>query len=149
MSRFTSAIAFTVAAFALAGCAGGSPGDLTRRTPEASGSSFLQPTADDSAALAQLDRVAAASAEVDSSIDRVSCWTPSRHLLDGSDAEREFKVICRVFYEQASEGRYKDMTCIGDFDETPMLTSCYRWIYYSDMPRFEDGSSFGLPSASP
>jgi hypothetical protein len=106
-------------------------------------------SARDAAALTQLYAVAATSAAVDGEVSRVECWMPSEHMVHGANSTSIFKVICRVHYTQKSIARYKDMRCIGDFEATPMLSTCYRWAYHSLQPRFEDGPSLASPSPSP
>lgn len=103
----------------------------------------------DAAALTQLRAVAAASAAVDGTVTNVDCWMPSEHMIGGSAPADDFGVLCRVHYDQKSTKRYKDMRCIGDFDETPMLTSCYRWAFHAGQPRFEDGDALASSSPTP
>lgn len=97
----------------------------------------------------QLSRAAAGSAEIDGTVTGVDCWTPSQHLLGGSAPVGVFSVLCRVHYKEGRTARYKDMTCIGDFYKSPMLTGCYRWAYYSAEPRFEDGPRLASPPPTP
>lgn len=106
-------------------------------------------TGRDAAALAQLGTIAVSSADVEGQVTGVDCWTPSEHLVGGSAPISVFSVLCRVRYELDSVKRYKDMRCIGDFEKTPMLTSCYRWAYHSLQPRFEDGDALASPPPTP
>lgn len=135
----------------LTGCAAiGSPVSPQHATDGASPTSTATPLSPrDAAALQQLDHAAATSARVSGDVTRVDCWAPSEHLLGGSAPVGVFSVLCRVHYDQGATQRYKDMTCIGDFFETPMLTRCYRWAYYSAEPRFEDGPRLASPPPSP
>ncbi|WP_308466977.1 hypothetical protein [Rathayibacter soli] len=123
---------------------------MTSRTATAGQLAASVPNdARDVAALTQLRTVAASSAKVDGSVTGVDCWMPSEHMVGGSAPASLFSVICRVHYNQKSAKRYKDMRCIGDFDKSPMLTSCYRWAYHSLQPRFEDGDRLASPSPTP
>lgn len=133
----------------LAGCAASPANDA--KTPATSvpvPTESTRTSPSDTVALAQLDEVAASSADLGSAVTHVDCWTPSEHLVVISASEHVFRVICRVFYDQESAKRYKDMVCIGDFDKSPMLDSCYHWVYYSQMPRFEDGPALASPAPS-
>lgn len=103
----------------------------------------------DVAALKELSPAASGSAAVDGTVSGVDCWTPSQHLVKGSEHLGIFSVLCRVHYVQDGTPRYKDMTCIGNFFATPMLTHCYRWAYYSAEPRFEDGARLASPPPTP
>lgn len=95
---------------------------------------------EDREALAQLHGIAARDAEVEGEPGEVDCWLPSEHLL--ADDERapgaQWRVICRVHYEQGEDERYRDMICIGDSTRDPVTDYCYPWAPYSDMPAFED-----------
>ena len=53
-------------------------------------------------------------------------------------SDTTWRVLCRAHYTDSSGDRYQDATCVGDFDAVPMLDHCYRWAYYTGMPRFED-----------
>lgn len=88
----------------------------------------------DSAAIAQLTEIAPRDSEIDGTPTGVECWKPSESMLD----DEEFRVLCRVHYEQAGDERYRDMICIGNLTENPVTEYCYRWAYYTDMPAFED-----------
>lgn len=98
------------------------------------------PTAEDSAAIATIATVAVRDAKVNGQTEGASCWAPTEHLIEGG--EGEFRVLCRVAYSQKSSPRYKDMICIGNLQTSPVVSSCYEWAYYSDMPAFEDAPAF-------
>lgn len=93
-------------------------------------------------AIEQLSVIAPAGAEIDGSVTGTECWVPTEHVLSGDAGETttEFRVLCRVHYVESSTetDRYRDMICIGDLGADPVADHCYRWAYYTDMPRFED-----------
>ena len=88
----------------------------------------------DRRAIAQLAEIAPRDAKIDGDVSGVECWKPSESMLD----DEQFRVICRVHYDQAGEDRYRDVICIGDLAADPVTDYCYLWAYYTDMPRFED-----------
>lgn len=108
----------------------------------------------DAAALTQLAQIAGPTSGVEAShIERTECWLPSEHLLgEEGPTPSTWKVLCRVYW-QDSEGtaRHQDTTCIGDFQEEPMLEHCYRWTHYDLMPVFEDypGTGAAQPPRKP
>jgi hypothetical protein len=150
-SNAAAAALVMAAALALTACAAGEPSASSHTaSTEPPPTATTQPTSiRDAAALTQLRTVAAASAVVDGSVTRVDCWMPSQHMVGASAPTSVFSVQCRVHYDLQSTSRYKDMRCIGDFDKTPMLTSCYRWAYHALEPRFEDGDALASPSPTP
>lgn len=95
---------------------------------------------EDEAALAQLAQIAGPTSGVRTeTIKRTECWLPSDHVVaDASATDTTWRVLCRVHWSDDTGDRHQDTTCIGDFASTPMLTECYRWTYYDQMPRFED-----------
>ena len=93
-----------------------------------------QLTATDRSTIAQLAKIAPRDAEIDGTVEDVECWKPSESMLDA----QQFRVPCRVHYDQQGDERYRDMICIGDLTSTPVTDYCYRWAYYSDMPEFDD-----------
>ena len=95
---------------------------------------------EDSAALDTLAAVAGPTSNVDpAAITRTECWLPSDHPIeDESVPDTSWRVLCRAHYVDDSGDRYQDATCVGDFAAEPMLEHCYRWAYYTGMPRFED-----------
>lgn len=136
----------TVAAIALSlcGCAADPEGANVPAVPAPSAAVTLPPPApEDAAALTQVTDAAARSAQVDGVVRATDCWSPSRHIVKAG--KPVFRVICRVYYDQAGTSRYKDMTCIGDLTATPMLDHCYRWAHYSDTPGFADGPGLASP----
>lgn len=139
-------IFFAAGCLALTGCAVAPATGPARASAPASATPL---STRDKAALTDLDQAAGSSADVIGHITRVDCWTPSEHLIDGAASAGTFSVICRVHYDQSNVHRYKDMTCIGDFYKTPMLTRCYRWAYYSAEPTFQDGKRLASPPPSP
>lgn len=101
----------------------------------------------DAEALKTLNEVAGPTSNVNpASITRTECWLPSAHLVDDeSVSDTTWRVLCRTHYVDSSGDRYQDATCVGDFAITPMIDHCYRWAYYTGMPRYED--SPGVPAA--
>lgn len=95
---------------------------------------------EDTAALATLAAVAGPTSNVDpEAITRTECWLPSDHPIeDESVSDTSWRVLCRAHYVDESGDRYQDATCVGDFAAEPMLDHCYRWAYYTGMPKFED-----------
>lgn len=95
---------------------------------------------EDTEALATLAAVAGPTSNVDpEAITRTECWLPSDHPIeDESVSETSWRVLCRAHYVDESGDRYQDATCVGDFAAEPMLEHCYRWAYYTGMPKFED-----------
>lgn len=89
----------------------------------------------------QLAEVAERDTVLDTDAESVDCWAPSDHMIDDS----QFRVICRVHYEQAGQSRYRDLICVGDLTRTPVVEYCYEWAPYSDTPAFEDYPAFALP----
>ncbi|MFC5337465.1 hypothetical protein [Leucobacter denitrificans] len=110
-------IALAIAPFALAGCAA----ETTL-------------TDSDVNVISQLTAIAPKDSEIDGTVTDVECWQPSENMLD----EEQFRVLCRVHYDQTDEKRYRDMICIGDVNANPVTEYCYRWAYYTDMPEFAD-----------
>lgn len=102
------------------------------------------PNPDDGRALAQLADIAPAGAEIEGDVTATECWSPSDHLLSAADggSGSTFRVLCRVHYEAARAERYRDMICIGDLDTDPVADHCYRWAYYTDMPKYEDAPGY-------
>lgn len=95
----------------------------------------------DRRAIGQLSTIAVSGAELETDgRSRVECWRPSENLLSEGDAgvDSGFRVLCRVHYEQAHIERYRDMICIGSLHRDPVADYCYRWAYYTGMPKFED-----------
>lgn len=149
----TPLVALIIAmALALVGCAGnmqqGSHPTIAA-VSSAKATTLTNLSDRDIAALSQLDDAAAQSAAVEGTVTSVDCWTPSEHMIGGSASTSAFRVICRVHYDQKATKRYKDMNCIGDFRESPMLDQCYRWAAHVEMPTFEDGPSLATPIPSP
>jgi hypothetical protein len=95
---------------------------------------------EDTEALATLAAVAGPTSNVDpDAISRTECWLPSDHPIeDESVSDTSWRVLCRAHYVDESGDRYQDATCVGDFAAEPMLEHCYRWAYYTGMPKFED-----------
>lgn len=95
---------------------------------------------EDAIALHTLDEVAGPTSNVDpASITGTECWLPSAHLIDDETvSDTTWRVLCRAHYVDATGDRYQDATCVGDFAVVPMIDHCYRWAYYTGMPRFED-----------
>lgn len=102
-----------------------------------------QPSERDTAALRTLAAVAGPTSGVaEEDISRTECWLPSAHLItDESAPETSWRVLCRVHWNSGPADRYQDTTCIGDFVAEPMLTECYRWTYYDQMPTFDDAEA--------
>lgn len=73
-------------------------------------------------------------------LGEVECWQPSASMVDG----RSFRVICRVHYSASGEERYRDMICIGELAAEPVTDHCFRWAYYTDMPKFEDRPAYSV-----
>lgn len=94
----------------------------------------------DAAALETLAQIVGPTSDVDpATITSTECWLPSEHLLkEESVSTTTWRILCRAHYTDSNGGRYQDATCVGDFDAEPMLDHCYRWVYYTGMPRFED-----------
>jgi hypothetical protein len=147
----TAAISLS-AALILAGCAGqqgvpsGSPA-ASSSTPSPIASNVVVVPQD-----AQLEKVAPPSLKLEGGTPTgTSCWTPSQHLFDDPTVASAgtWKVLCRVHYDLKGKARYQDATCIGDFDKTPMLTHCYVWEIYSDVPAYDDGPRLASPAPSP
>lgn len=97
-------------------------------------------TPDDRRALGELATIAPRDSDIDGSPGRVECWQPSASMVD----DESFRVICRVHYSQAGEQRYRDMICIGELAKDPVTDHCYRWAYYTDMPKFEDEPAYAV-----
>lgn len=89
-------------------------------------------------ALEDLKKAAQFTAGKEEDTREIQCWSPpSQHLTYEGDSTTIFSVICRVNYVKTSVDRYIDLTCIGDFDATPMLDHCYYWHPYPEAVRFE------------
>jgi len=120
---FAGAAMATAALIALSGCAA-QVSDRDRR------------------ALDDLARVAPATSTIDPALaDWTECWLPSEHpITDGSAPDdTSWRVLCRIhWHEEDGKQRLQDTTCIGDFANTPTLDHCYRWVYYTGTPRFDD-----------
>lgn len=123
MKRWTPTVLFAALALTLTSCAGAPA--LSQQ---------------DAQALETLAQVAGPTSNVDpAAITSTECWLPSDHLIDDETVSATtWRVLCRAHYTDSSGERYQDATCVGDFEAQPMLDHCYRWAYYSGMPRFED-----------
>lgn len=159
VARRSLAIAALVLLLSVTGCAGntGSADGL------GDGSSPNRDRAavskQDSDAITQLAEIAARDAEPEGAVDAVECWTPSQNPVQGVEREpqspgetadtgaQEFRVLCRVHFEQQGAGRYRDMICIGDLGRDPVAEYCYQWAYYADAPKFEDRPAFTASAA--
>jgi hypothetical protein len=122
--RVLSAVLLMAAALGLAGC---------------SAAAMLSDR--DAAAISTLAEVAGPTSGIEADqIASTECWLPSDHpIVDPTlDSDTLWKVICRVHFSDESGDRYRDTTCVGDFDFYPMLNHCYRYAYYENAPRFED-----------
>ena len=86
----------------------------------------------------ELAAIAPPDSGLEADVTDVECWQPSEHVIDGST----FRVLCRLHYEEAGNERYRDMICIGDAEREPVSDYCYRWAYYTDMPKYEDWPGF-------
>lgn len=84
--------------------------------------------------ISQLTEIAPLDSEIDSEVTEVECWKPSDNMID----DNQFRVICRMHYEEYGNDRYRDTICIGDPTADPVTDYCYLWAFYSDMPEFED-----------
>lgn len=113
-------LALAGCALLLTGCSGDAPPEQDRH------------------ALEQLRVIAARDAAASGETGEVRCWLPSQHMID----ERQWRVICRVHYEQGDVQRHRDMICIGDSEQDPVTDYCYPWVPYSDMPAFEDHPAY-------
>lgn len=133
MKRGLTVLLLVAASLAITSCATGPGIELSAR---------------DAAALAAINKVAAATSGVDvDSVESTECWLPSLHLVDedGGESTSTWRVLCRIHFVDDSGDRYKDTTCIGDYDAEPMLDQCYRWAPYTDEPRFEDYPGVVIP----
>ena len=94
----------------------------------------------DTVALQTLSEVAGPTSNVRlASLTFTECWLPSDHLIvDATVNDTTWRILCRAHYTDSSGDRYQDATCVGDFAATPMIDHCYRWVYYTGMPSFED-----------
>lgn len=70
------------------------------------------------------------------------CWSPAKHAINSGGSE--FRILCRVHFEQAGADRYRDVICVGDRDLAEPVSECYRWAYYTGTPRFEDAEAWTL-----
>ena len=98
-------------------------------------------SAQDAVALAELGDIATRDAAVDGNLAGAECWAPTAHRIAGETAG-DFRVLCRVHYDQRGEQRYRDMICIGDLAGEPVAESCYQWAFYTDTPVFEDHPAY-------
>lgn len=97
-------------------------------------SASAQLSAGDARILAQLGEIAPRAVEVSDDAAETSCWLPSAHMIDAE----QFRVLCRVHFDEDGASRYRDAICVGDETADPVTDACYPWAYYSDMPEYED-----------
>ena len=144
--RLTAALAL-LALLGLSGCVGGSAvaqgedariiAQLSEIAPRDSG---IEGAADSASEVGSPSEVGAPGAPGAGAgvVTATECWNPSENMID----EETFRVLCRVHFEEAGVERYRDMICIGHVTEDPVTEYCYRWAYYSDMPRYEDQAGY-------
>lgn len=142
-SRIAGLIVLCALGIGVTGCADG--------VPDGSENPSQPPlVADDVAALLQVESAAIATADKgDPTTNAVECWIPSEHLVESPTSDTVFRILCRLHYDDDSGPRYLDLTCIGDFELTPMLDHCYPWLPYSEVPRFEDEDAVWASDARP
>lgn len=141
----------------LAGCSFAPAGSLSAGTPAAGttptpAATNVVAVPQDAVAFAQLGKVAPIGLKLDGgTVTSTTCWTPSEHLLNdpATATPGTWKVLCRVHYDLRGTRRFQDTTCIGDFDDAPMLTHCYVWEYYSYVPSYGDGARLASPAPTP
>lgn len=87
---------------------------------------------------ASIAAAAERAADLDSAdqAGEIACWSPANHTINSGGTE--FRILCRVHFEQATEARFRDVICVGDLALEDPVSECYRWAYYSDTPGFED-----------
>lgn len=127
-----------VAVATLGGCAYSAHTSQTSLPPQTPRPSQI--SQGDQRAIGQLAQIATrdAGVEAEAHASEVECWLPSQHALD----EGGFRVICRVYFDEANTARYRDMICIGDVMSDPVADHCYQWAYYTEAPAFEDHRAF-------
>lgn len=113
----------------------------------------------DAAAIAQLAGIAARDAQPEGVVKATECWAPSQNPVQSVEGApqnageptdtggKEFRVLCRVHFEQQNADRYRDMICIGDLGRDPVAEYCYQWAYYADAPKFEDRPAYTASGA--
>lgn len=150
----------------------GEPGDAGSRSSDGAVVS-----GQDSDAIAQLVEIAVRDAKPEGPVGITECWAPSQNpVSDGEGAgssndvdggidangstdenygadrgaaadANEFRVLCRVHFEQQGAERYRDMICIGNLGRDPVAEYCYQWAYYAGAPKFEDRPAFAASDA--
>lgn len=128
MRRFAVVGSIVAVAMGAAGC-GGTGSAVSAPSPAGARR--------DATAAELLERVAPRATKLDGgTVTSTQCWPPSEHLLDdvGVAPAGTWRVICRVHYMLGKEPRYRDATCIGDFNAVPMLDHCYVWKYHLGGP---------------
>lgn len=151
-ARRSLAIAALAMLLGVAGCAGnaggagdaGGAGNLGELGDAGSLSSDGAAVSEqDANAIGQLVEIAARDAKPEGPVGSTECWAPSQNPV----SEGEFRVICRVHFEQQGAERYRDMICIGNLGRDPVADYCYQWAYYADAPKFEDRPAFAASSS--